>query len=69
MEASSIDQQSCFRLDLFSAWIGSFFRNQRWLPVVFFAQVQAVLLCGVLGSAGVAVRRLLLHLNQIELAG
>lgn len=39
------------------------------LPVVFFAQVQAVLLRGVLGSAGVAVGRLLLHLDQTELAG
>lgn len=69
MEASSIDQQPCFRVDLFSAWIGCLYRNQWWLPVVFFAQVQAVLLCRVLGSTGVAVRWLLLHLNQIELAG
>lgn len=36
------------------------------LPVVFFAQVQAVLLDGVLGGPGGMVDWLLLHLNQIE---
>lgn len=69
MEASSIDQQPYFCVDLFPDYIGWLQRNQPGLPVVFFAQVQAVLLCGVLGSDGVAVRWLLLHLNQIELAG
>lgn len=66
MEASSIDQQPDFCVDLFSDYIGWL---QPGLPVVFLAQVQAVLLCWVLGSDGVAVRWLLLHLNQIELAG
>lgn len=39
------------------------------VPVVFFAQVQAVLLRGVLGGTRVCVHWLLLHLNQTELAG
>lgn len=39
------------------------------VPVVLLAQVQAVLLRGVLGGPRVHVQRLLLHLNQIELAG
>lgn len=39
------------------------------VPVVLLAQVQAVLLRGVLGGPRVAVHRLLLHLYQIELAG
>lgn len=42
---------------------------QLCVPVVFFAQVQALLLCGVLGGPRVSVHWLLLHLNQIELAG
>lgn len=39
------------------------------VPVVFFAQVQAVLLRGVLGGPRVCIHWLLLHLNQTELAG
>lgn len=39
------------------------------VPVVFLAQVQAVLLRGVLGGPRVGVHWLLLHLNQTELAG
>lgn len=39
------------------------------VPVVFFAQVQAMLLRGVLGGTRVCVHWLLLHLNQMELAG
>lgn len=39
------------------------------LPVVFLAQVQAVLLCAVLASTSGGVHWLLLHLNQTELAG
>lgn len=39
------------------------------VPVVFFAQIQAVLLCGLLGGTGVRIHWLLLYLNQIELAG
>lgn len=69
MEASSIDQEPYFCADLFFDWIGWLQRNQPGLPVVLFAQVQAVLLCGVVGRDRVAVHWLLLHLNQTELAG
>lgn len=61
MGASSIDH--------YTSVLIYFLTNQSGLPVVFFAQVEALLLCGVLGSNKIAVRWLLLHFNQIELAG
>lgn len=39
------------------------------VPGVFFAQVQAVFLRGVLGDPRSGIHWLLLHLNQTELAG
>lgn len=45
MEASSIDQQPYFCVDLFSDYIEWLQTNLPGLPVVFLAQVQAVLLC------------------------
>lgn len=56
-------------LDKYLRWAPKFRRSTPAVPVLLLAQIQAVLLQGILGSADTAVHGLLLHLNRIEAAG